>query len=73
MEFLFFAAFSILAAMLFNFGNPRIMAMSWAQTPRATTYAGKTIVTALSFFVVLMAAGLIMGFVKQGASTPPTA
>lgn len=73
MDLLFFGAFSILAALLFNAANPRIMAMKWAQSPRAMTYAGKTGVTAISFFVVLLAAGFVMSLVKQGASTPPTA
>lgn len=74
MPILFFAAFSILVALLFNWGNPKVMAMSWAQSPRAATYAGKTAVTAVSFFVVLLAAGLIMSIVTNGkGACPPTA
>lgn len=73
MEWIFFGAFSILAAILFNFANPKVMAQSWAQTPGASSYIGKTLVTGLSFFIVLAAAGFLISMVKSSAATPPTA
>lgn len=63
MEWIFFGIFSVIAALLYNFIYPKITAMSWAQTPSASSYAGKTLVTALAFFVVLIAAGFIMSAV----------
>ena len=73
MEFVFFGIFAVIAALLYNAISPRIMAMSWAQSPSATTYAGKTLVTGVAFFVVLLAAGFIMSLVKPSGATPPTA
>lgn len=73
MEYLFFAGFSVLAAILFNAIYPRLTAMSWAQSSTAKTYAGTTAVTALAFFVVLLLAGFVVGLVDAGATRPPTA
>lgn len=73
MEIVFFMAFATLCALLFNWGSPRIQGMTWAQNARFSTYAGKTALTALSFFLVLLMAGLIMGLVTSKGTTPPTA
>lgn len=70
MEWVFFAAFSVLAAIIFNFINPKIMAMEWAQTQSASSYIGRTLVTAASFFVVLAAAGVIMSLVAKKVALP---
>jgi hypothetical protein len=60
MEWIFFAAFAVLAAILFNYAQPKIMATSWAQKPGAATYAGKTAITAIGLFVVLIVAAFAM-------------
>lgn len=73
MDWVFFGAFAVVAAIIFNFVNPKIMAMQWAQNQSASSYVGKTLVTAVSFFAVLVLAGLIVSFVKPSAATPPTA
>lgn len=74
MEFVLFFAFSVLAAIGFNALNPKIMATKWAQDPRAAGYAGRTLFTAVSFFLVLIAAGFVVGLAdKGGAARPPTA
>lgn len=72
MEYAFFAVFSIVAAMIFNFIQPKIAAMSWAQTTSAKGYVGMTLVTAAGFFVVLAAAGFLMSMVlgAKGAEIP---
>jgi hypothetical protein len=63
MEWVFFGVFSILAAIIFNYVNPKVSAMSWAQGPSASGYIGKTLVTGAAFFVVLIVAGLLMSAV----------
>jgi protein-S-isoprenylcysteine O-methyltransferase Ste14 len=73
MEWVFFAVFSVLAALVFNFVNPKIMAMSWAQTPNASSFIGRTLVTAASFFVVLAVAGVLMSLVTGKAERLPAA
>jgi hypothetical protein len=75
MEYVFFAAFATLAAILFNYGYPRVTAMTWAQSTTFSSYAGKTFLTAISFFVVLLAAGFLISIVSGNSkgATPPTA
>jgi len=63
MEWIFFAAFATLAAILFNYANPKVMASTWAQKPGAATYAGKTAITAGMLFVVLIVAAFAMTIV----------
>lgn len=70
MEWVFFGAFSVLAAVIFNYVNPKIMSMQWAQTQGAASYFGKTLVTAVSFFVVLTLAGVLMSLVSRKAQLP---
>ena len=74
MEWIFFGVFSIFAAILFNAIQPKIAAMSWAQTTSAKGYVGMTLVTAAGFFVVLAAAGFLMSLVvgKRSAEIPTT-
>lgn len=69
----FFAVFSILAALIFNFINPKIMALQWAQDKGTASYAGRTLVTAASFFIVLAAAGVLMSLVTGKAERLPAA
>lgn len=71
MEWLFFGVFSVFAAILFNAIQPRIAAMSWAQTTSAKGYIGMTLVTATGFFVVLLVAGFIMKMVTGRAEVHP--
>lgn len=73
MPFVFFGIFAIVAAILFNAIQPRILAMSWAQSSNAKTYAGTTGVTALGFFIVLLLAGFLVGLVDSGAARNPAA
>lgn len=73
MEIVFFAGFAVLAAILFNAIQPRILAMSWTQGSNAKTYAGTTAITALGFLVVLLLAGFIVGTVGLGSGKPPSA
>ena len=73
MEFVFYFGFAVVAALLFNAIQPRILAMSWAQSSNAKTYAGTTLVTALGFFIVLLLAGFLVSLVDVGATRPPTA
>lgn len=63
MEWVFFAVFSVVAAMIFNWVNPRIMATTWAQSPGASSFIGKTLVTGAAFFIVLIAASFLMALV----------
>ena len=63
MEWVFFGVFSILAAVIFNFVNPKITASTWAQSPSASGYMGRTLVTGAAFFIVLVAAGFLMSIV----------
>ena len=63
MEWAFFGVFALVAAMIFNYVQPMIAAQSWAQTPGATGFIGKTLVTGLGFFVVLFAAAFLMKMV----------
>lgn len=60
MEWVFFGAFAFVAAILFNAVNPKITAMSWAQTAGAKGFIGRTAVTAVAFFVVLTVASIAM-------------
>jgi hypothetical protein len=63
MEWAFFGVFALVAAMIFNYVQPMITAQSWAQTPGASSFIGKTLVTGLGFFVVLIAAAFLMKLV----------
>lgn len=73
MEWIFFGVFSILAAIIFNFVNPKVSSMAWAQTPSASGYIGKTLVTGAAFFIVLAAAGMLMSVVTGRSGKIPTA
>ena len=70
MEFVFFAAFSIFAAVIFNFIYPKIQATTWAQSASAKGYIGMTLVTATGFFIVLFVASLLMGVVTGRKAIP---
>jgi len=72
MEWIFFGVFSIFAAMLFNYIQPRILATSIGQTTTAKGYIGATLVTAAGFFIVLALAGFLMSLVvgKRAAEVP---
>ena len=70
MEWFFFGAFAVVAAMIFNFINPKITAMSWAQKGTASGYVGTTLVTAAAFFVVLALAGVLMSIVSKRVQLP---
>jgi hypothetical protein len=65
MELVFFGAFSVVAAMIYNYVSPKIFAMSWAQTASAKGFVGKTLVTGAAFFVVLVGAGIALGIVTS--------
>ena len=65
MEYLFFGAFSAIAAVIWIFIYPKVTAMSWASATTAKGYFGLVAVTAVVFFVVLMAASLLMSIVKR--------
>jgi hypothetical protein len=71
MHLVFFGAFSIVAAILFNFLSPKITAMISGPVTDATGttstggFVGTTLVTAVSFFLVLLAAGFLMGLVSN--------
>lgn len=69
MEWVLFGVLSILAAILFNFVNPKILA-SPSTTGLQASYAGKTLLTGAAFFVVLLVAAFIMSMVDGGAEIP---
>lgn len=71
MEFVFFGAFALVAAMIFNVINPKVMAMSWAQAQNMQGFIGRTLVTGAAFFVVLFAAGFLMKLVLNRAPHVP--
>lgn len=73
MEFVFFGAFSIFAAVIFNFLYPKIQATAWAQSASAKGYIGMTLVTGAAFFVVLFVASLLMGIVTNKRAMIPAA
>lgn len=64
MEFVLLAVFATMAAIGFNWINPKILANSKTATLQ-TSYAGKTVLTAGAFFVVILAASFIMGAVGK--------
>lgn len=72
MDFVFFGVFAILAAIIFNWVNPKVMATAWAQGPGASSYIGKTLVTGAAFFIVLIAAGFLMSLVtgRRAVASP---
>lgn len=70
MEWIFFGAFSVVAAMLFNFAYPKIQAMEWAQKAGGKGFIGITLVTASAFFVVLIVASFLMATVIRRPSLP---
>ena len=69
MEMVLFLALSGVAAVLFNYGFPKVTANSRV-SPYLGSYAGKTAVTALTFFVVLVAAASLMAAVGERSKIP---
>jgi hypothetical protein len=69
MEYVLFAALSGVAAVLFNYAFPMVTSNAKV-SPYLTSYAGKTIVTAATFFVVLIVAGSLMALVGERTSLP---
>lgn len=71
MTYVMFLALSGVAAVLFNWLFPMVTANPKV-SPYTTSYAGKTVVTAVTFFVVLVVAASLMTLVdgKQSIPTP---
>lgn len=70
MFYVFFAAFSVLSGLIFNYVNPYVQGSSWAQKPGAQSYIGKALVTGAAFFVVLTVASFVMGAVLKKPELP---
>ena len=69
MEWLLFAVLATLAAILFNYGAPKISNTAFAQKYQGS-YAGRTGITAVSFFVVLLVAALLMSLAGERSPIP---
>lgn len=65
--------FAILFSMLFNYGGPKFInyatSKSWG-TKLAANYAGKTLLTAVTVFVFLVAVSLVMSAAYEKPSLP---
>lgn len=74
MEFVFFGAFSLVAAFIFNWISPKIAASAFGQKAAGVQFIGATLVTGIAFFLTLLAAGFLLGLAgKRAAAMPPTA
>lgn len=69
MEYVLFLALSGAAAVIFNWLFPQVLADPRV-SPYSGSYFGKTAVTALTFFVVLIVAGSLMALVGERAKIP---
>ena len=69
MEYLLFFALSGVAAVIFNWAFPQITANPQV-TPYTGSYFGKTAVTAVTFFVVLIVAASLMSIVGERSNIP---
>lgn len=71
MEWVLFGVLSVVAAMVFNFVNPYIVGKTTDfASGSSLPYVRKTLVTAASFFVVLLVAGFLVGLLTKGADIP---
>lgn len=69
MEIVLFLALSGVAAVLFNYGFPKVTANAKV-SPYLGSYAGKTAVTAITFFAVLIVAATLMAVVGERSNIP---
>lgn len=68
MKWIMLLALSALAAIGFNYVNPKIMGNAKTASLQ-TSYAGRTALTTGAFFAVLVAAGLVLGVVANRSVT----
>lgn len=71
MTYVMFLALSGIAAIVFNWLFPMVTANAKV-APYTSSYAGKTVVTAVTFFVVLVVAASLMTLVDGKSTSIPT-
>lgn len=69
MEYVLFLALSSAAAVIFNWLFPQVLANPKV-SPYSGSYFGKTAITAVTFFVVLIVAGSLMAVVGEKSNIP---
>jgi hypothetical protein len=69
MEILLLFVLAIVVSILYNFGAPRFAATSIGAKFQ-TNFAGKTLGTALVFFLAIYVAALLMGAINERPSLP---
>lgn len=65
--------FSVLFAMVFNYGGPKFMSFLLSKpyvSKYGSSYAGKTLLTAITVFVFLVAVSVVMSFAGQRPKLP---
>jgi branched-subunit amino acid permease len=71
MEWIVLFALSVLVAIGFNFGYPRVAASTNPYAMKLqSSYAGKTLATALVFFLAIYAAAIVLTVAGERPSLP---
>lgn len=72
MTWVLLAIFSVLASVGFNYAFPKLLAQPKTASLQGS-YAGKTALTAVTFFVVILGASFIMSAVLGSSKSPVSA